>query len=84
MGHFFVLMLLDTSLGAVGGIVAALLMVTYTYFWEFSAEQISVLMAGPIILAVIIAQGGSAFFNRVLEKQQLLSLRRILLPLPTL
>ncbi|MCR9103802.1 MAG: MFS transporter [Gammaproteobacteria bacterium] len=72
--NFLYLVIFDTALGGMGGIIATLLMVTYTYFWELNALQISFLFAGPIITAVILITLCSESLNRRFEKQQLLRL----------
>ena len=50
--NFRYLVILDTAIGGVGGILGALLMVTYTYFWQLNTWEISLLFAGPPLLAV--------------------------------
>ncbi len=70
--NFRYLVLLETAVGGLGGIVSALLMVSFTYFWELDTLQISILFAGPPILAVIVVTGSSQYINKRLEKQQLL------------
>ena len=75
--NFRYLVILDTALGGIGGILGALLMVTYTYFWQLDTEAISLLFAGPPLLAVIIATSSSGLVNRLLEKQQVLRLSSV-------
>ena len=70
--NFRYLVFLETAVGGLGGVLSALLMVSFTYFWELNTLQISILFAGPPILAVIIVTGSSHFVNKRLEKQQLL------------
>lgn len=72
--NFRNLVWLETALGGMGGITSVLLMVTFTYFWEFDALQISILLGGPAIVAVIFVTTSSRFLNERLEKQQLLQL----------
>jgi Na+/melibiose symporter-like transporter len=72
--NFLYLVVFDTALGGMAGIIATLLMVTYTYFWELDAIQISLLFVGPIITAVILITLFSEFLNRRFEKQQILRL----------
>jgi glycoside/pentoside/hexuronide:cation symporter, GPH family len=72
--NFRFLVILETALGGMGGIIGALLMVTFTYFWGFDTRQISLLFGGPPLLAVIFAMASSRFLNARLEKQQLLQL----------
>lgn len=66
------LVILDTALGGTAGIIGALMMVTYTYFWELSTAQISILFGGPPIVAVILALLSSNVLNQRFEKQQVL------------
>jgi glycoside/pentoside/hexuronide:cation symporter, GPH family len=72
--NFRYLVILETAVGGMGGITSALLMVTFTYFWGFDTLQISLLLGGPPLLAVIFATASSRFLNARLEKQQLLQL----------
>ena len=65
---------LETIIGGIGGIIATLLMVYYTYFWQLDTAEISFLFAGPPLLAVLLVTISSRFVNKRLEKQQLLSL----------
>lgn len=76
--NFLYLVILDMAVGGIGGITATLLMVTYTYFWELSAAQTSLLFAGPIVVAVLLVAVFSGPLNRLLEKQQLLRLTCVL------
>jgi Na+/melibiose symporter-like transporter len=70
--NFRYLVFLETAVGGLGGIISALLMVSFTYFWELDTVQISILFAGPPILAVIVVTGSARYVNKRLEKQQLL------------
>ena len=72
--NFRYLVILETALGGMGGIISVLLMVTYTYFWQLDTMQISFLFAGPPLLAVLIATTSSRALNHHLEKQQVLRL----------
>ena len=72
--NFRYMVILDMGLGGIGGIIATLLMVTYTYFWQLDATQTSILFAGPIIVAILLVAVFSRFLNRLFEKQQLLRL----------
>jgi Na+/melibiose symporter-like transporter len=76
--NFRYLVILETALGGMGGIIAVLLMVTYTYFWQLNTTQISLLFAGPPLLAVLIATTSSRFLNHHFEKQQVLRLSCLL------
>lgn len=72
--NFRYLVILETAFGGMGGITSALLMVTFTYFWGFDTVQISMLLGGPPLLAVLFATVSSKFLNARLEKQHLLQL----------
>ena len=69
---FRYLVILDTAIGGMAGIIGALLMVTYTYFWELSTAQISILFGGPPVLAVLLVVTTSNALNKRYEKQQML------------
>jgi hypothetical protein len=72
--NFRYVVILETVLGGMGGVVSTLLMVTYTYFWELDTVEISALPGGPPLLAVLIVTSSSGSVNRRFEKQQLLRL----------
>lgn len=72
--NFRYVIILETAVGGMGGITGALLMVSFTYFWELNTFQISVLFGGPPIIAVIFATLSSRYLNERLEKQQILQL----------
>ncbi len=76
--NFRLVVILETVLGGMGGIISTLLMVTYTYFWELDTVAISVLFAGPPLLAVLLVTTSSRFINQRLEKQQMLRLSCVL------
>ncbi|MEH6635146.1 MAG: MFS transporter [Halioglobus sp.] len=76
--NFRYLVILETALGGLSGVVTVLLMVTYTYFWQLSTTQISILFAGPPLLAILLVSTSSRLVNHHLEKQQLLRLSCIL------
>ena len=70
--NFRYLVILDMAIGGLGGILGALLMVTFTYFWELDTAQVSLLFGGPPILAVVAVGITSGVLNRRLEKQRIL------------
>lgn len=70
--NFRTLVILDTAIGGMGGITSALLMVSLTYFWELDTLQVSLMLGGPPLLAVILATSSSRFLNSRLEKHHLL------------
>lgn len=72
--NFRFVVLLETVVGGIGGIVSTLLMVYYTYFWQLQTSEISLLFAGPPLLAVLLVTTTSKIVNQRLEKQQLLRL----------
>ncbi|MCB1854278.1 MAG: MFS transporter [Halieaceae bacterium] len=76
--NFRHIVVLETALGGMGGIVSTLLMVTYTYFWELDTATISVMFAGPHLLAVLLVVTSSRLLHARLEKQQLLRLSCVL------
>ena len=76
--NFRLVVILETVLGGMGGIISTLLMVTYTYFWQLDTKAISLLFAGPPLLAVLLVTTSSRYVNRRLEKQQLLRLSCVL------
>jgi hypothetical protein len=45
------------SHGGMGGITSALVMVSFTYFWELDTLQVSLMLGGPPLVAVFIATG---------------------------
>jgi Na+/melibiose symporter-like transporter len=66
------LVILDTAIGGMAGVLGALLMVTYTYFWQLSTAQISLLFGGPPMLAVLLVSLGSNALNNRFEQQEIL------------
>jgi GPH family glycoside/pentoside/hexuronide:cation symporter len=79
--NFRHLVVLDIALGGMSGIVGALFMVYYTYFWQLDTGEISLLFAGPPIVAVALSLLLSGPLNRHLEKQQVLRLSCVLFAL---
>jgi Na+/melibiose symporter-like transporter len=76
--NFRLVVLLETVIGGMGGIISTLLMVYYTYFWLLDTKDISAMLAGPPLMAVLIVTTSSSFINQRLEKQQLLKVSCIL------
>jgi Na+/melibiose symporter-like transporter len=76
--NFRYIVVLETALGGMGGIISTLLMVTYTYFWELSTATVSLMFAGPHLLAVLLVTSSSGWLHKRLEKQQLLRLSCLL------
>ena len=76
--NFRLVVVLETVVGGMGGIISILLMVTYTYFGQLDTAAIAVLIAGPNLLAVGLATTASRVIDRRLEKQELLRLSCVL------
>lgn len=72
--NFRTLVILETAIGGMGGITSSLLMVSFTYFWELDTLQVSIMLGGPPLLAVILATSSSRVLNRRMEKHRLLQL----------
>jgi GPH family glycoside/pentoside/hexuronide:cation symporter len=70
--NFRYVVILETAVGGLGGILGTLLMVTFTYFWVLDTVQIAILFGGPPLLAVLVVTLSSRYINHRLEKQQLL------------
>jgi Na+/melibiose symporter-like transporter len=71
--NFRLVFLLETALGGLNGVVAALLMVTFTYFWVLDTTQISILFGGPPLVAIAVVVASAGWVNHRLEKHQLLA-----------
>lgn len=69
--NFRRIFILEIAVGGTLGILGALQMITWTYFWELSVQQIS-LLALSSLLAVAIAFPGISWMARRWEKQTLL------------
>ena len=69
--NFQRLIILDLSVGASFGINAALFMVTMTYFWEVSVEQLSLLSTASLVAAGLIFPA-TRYFSQRWEKQTIL------------
>jgi len=54
------------------GTVATLNIIAWTYFWEFSAREISIVMAVPSIIAIALAMATIGPLSRRYQKYQLL------------
>jgi Na+/melibiose symporter-like transporter len=71
--NFRLIFLLETALGGLNGVIAALLMVTFTYFWVLDTTQIAILFGVPPLLAIAVVVAASRWTSHRLEKQQLLA-----------
>jgi Na+/melibiose symporter-like transporter len=76
--NFRYMVILETALGGMGGIISTLLMVTYTYFWELDTATISMMIAGPPLLAVVLVTSSSRWLNTRFQKHQMLQLSCLL------
>jgi len=63
------------------GILITLLMMTNVYYWELSAEQIALILAGPSILGVSAAMPAMSWIGRRLAKHAIVQLCCVLLML---
>ena len=72
--NFSNMIIIDMAVGAIGSITSTLLMVTYIYFWQLDTIQTSLMIAGPVALAVLVSAVFSRSLNRLFEKQQILRL----------
>lgn len=76
--NFRYIVVLETALGGMGGIISTLLMVTYTYFWELDTATISLMFAGPHLLAVLLVTSSARLLQGRMEKQQILRMSCVL------
>jgi Na+/melibiose symporter-like transporter len=70
--NFRHMVVLDIALGGMAGVVGALFMVYYTYFWQLNTTQVSLMFAGPPLVAVLLSTLLSGPLNRRMEKQTVL------------
>ena len=71
--NFRRIFILEIAVGGSLGILGALQMITWTYFWELSVKEISVLALASL-LAVTFAFPGMAWLSKHWEKQSILRL----------
>ncbi len=69
--NFRRIFIFEIAVGGVSGILGALQMITWTYFWELSVTQISFLAVASLT-AVAVAFPGMRFLSQRWEKQTLL------------
>jgi len=62
----------DIAMMAAYGTVSALNMLVWTYYWEFSAQQVSIILAAPSLLAVGLVLVSLKPLGRRFEKYELL------------
>lgn len=67
----------DISMMASYGAISALNMLVWTYYWEFNATQISIILSLPSLLAVALVMLSLGPLGRRFEKYQLLQLSAV-------
>jgi GPH family glycoside/pentoside/hexuronide:cation symporter len=67
----------DISMMASYGAISALNMLVWTYYWEFNATQISIILSLPSLLAVALVMVSLGPLGRRFEKYQLLQLSAV-------
>jgi GPH family glycoside/pentoside/hexuronide:cation symporter len=72
--NFRYLLGFDVSVMIAYGSVSTLNMLVWTYYWEFDAREVSVILAAPSLLAVALAVLSLPALGRRFEKYQLLQL----------
>jgi GPH family glycoside/pentoside/hexuronide:cation symporter len=66
------------------GTVATLNMLAWTYFWEFSARQVSIILAVPSVIAIVLVMVTLGPLSRRFQKYQLLRMANIVIILDML
>lgn len=64
----------DVAATSAYGVISSLNMLAWTFFWEFSALQISIILSLPTLLAVLLAAVTLGPLGRRLSKQRLVQL----------
>lgn len=64
----------DVAATSAYGVISSLNMLVWTFFWEFSATQISIILSLPTLLAVLLAAVTLGPLGRRLSKQRLVQL----------
>lgn len=67
----------EISIMASYGAISTLNMLVWTYYWEFDAREISIILSLPSVLAVLLVMLSLQSLGRHLEKYQLLQLATI-------
>ena len=67
----------DISMMAAYGVVSALNMLVWTYYWRFDAQQVSIILSLPSLLAVVLVLLTLRPLGRRFEKYELLQLSAI-------
>ncbi|MFT7289026.1 MAG: GPH family glycoside/pentoside/hexuronide:cation symporter [Halieaceae bacterium] len=69
----------DISIMAAYGVISALNMLVWTYYWEFSAWQVSIILSIPSLLAISLVMLTLRPLGRRFEKYELLRLSTVVL-----
>ncbi|MFO7552509.1 MAG: MFS transporter [Haliea sp.] len=72
--NFRLLIAYDVAATSAYGVISSLNMLVWTFFWEFSATQISIILSVPTLLAVLLAAVTLGPLGRRLSKQRLVQL----------
>lgn len=72
--NFRYLVAYDIAATSAYGAISSLNMLVWTFFWEFSATQISIILSAPTLLAVLLAGVTLGPLGRRLSKQRLVQL----------
>ncbi|MDO8860280.1 MFS transporter [Haliea sp. E1-2-M8] len=72
--NFRLLIAYDVAATSAYGVISSLNMLVWTFFWEFSATQISIILSLPTLLAVLLAAVTLGPLGRRLSKQRLVQL----------
>lgn len=72
--NFRLLIAYDVAATSAYGVISSLNMLVWTFFWKFSATQISIILSVPTLLAVLLAAVTLGPLGRRLSKQRLVQL----------
>lgn len=72
--NFRYLIAYDIAATTAYGAISSLNMLVWTFFWQFSAAQISLILSAPTLLAVLLAVATMGPLGRRLSKQRLVQL----------
>jgi len=72
--NFRFLIAYDVAATSAYGVISSLNMLVWTFFWEFSATQISIILSVPTLLAVLLAAVTLGPLGRRFSKQRLVQL----------
>lgn len=72
--NFRLVIAYDVAATSAYGVISSLNILVWTFFWEFSATEISVILSLPTLLAVLLAAATLGPLGRLLSKQRLVQL----------